>query len=191
MPGIPRCQGPMLLKSVEPSISSDDLPWLIGTSAQRQARFNFWNRTMDRSRSLRWLLVFTYPNHYCNNNKQPKLINTNDESDDHPQILPIGFPTDDRRTKHVSFWEEDHSCLDWLDKQNHGSVLYISFGSWVSPIEETKVKSLALALEALARPFLWVLGANWCQGLPTGYIKTVSQFGQIVIMGTATESSST
>ncbi|KAL8126905.1 UDP-glycosyltransferase 82A1 [Apium graveolens] len=178
--GIPQCQGPMFAKSEEPSLSSEDLPWLIGTSAERQSRFNFWTRTLDRSRSLEWLLVTSYPDNYCDKTKQLKLINTNDVCDDYPQILPAGFTHDDHRSRNVSFLEEDHSCLDWLDKQKDGSVLYISFGSWVSPIEETKVKRLALALEALTQPFIWVLGANWRNGLPAGYIEKVSQFGQIV-----------
>lgn len=179
MTGVPQCQGPMFLKSVEPSLCSEDLPWLIGTLAERQARFNFWTRTLDRSKSLQWLLVISYPNHYRDKNKQLKLINTNNV-DDYPRILPVGFANDDQRTKNISFLEEDHSCLDWLDKQKDGSALYISFGSWVRPIEETKVKSLALALEALTQPFIWVLGANWRNGLPAGYIKKVSRFGQIV-----------
>ncbi|KAK1393424.1 UDP-glycosyltransferase 82A1 [Heracleum sosnowskyi] len=177
MTGIPQCQGPMFLKSVEPSIFSEDLPWLIGTLAERQARFKFWTRTLDRSKSLQCLLVISYPNHYRDKNKQLKLINTKNVCDDYPRILPVGCTYEDERT---SFWKEDHSCLNWLDKQNDGSVLYISFGSWVSPIEETKVKTLALALEALAQPFIWVLGANWRNGLPAGYIKKVSRFGQIV-----------
>lgn len=181
MTGIPQCNGPLFLKSVEPGLSSEDLPWLIGTSAEKKARFNFWTRTLDRSKSLQWLLVASYPNHCRNKNKQLKLINTKNVCDDYPRILPIGFTNDhDERSTNVSFWKEDHICLNWLDKQNDGSVLYISFGSWVSPIEEIKVKSLALALEALAQPFIWVLGANWRNGLPAGYIKRVSRFGQIV-----------
>lgn len=180
MTGMAQCQGPMLLKTIEHSLSSEDLPWLIGTSAERQARFNFWTRTLNRSKCLQWLLVISYPNHSGDTNQQRKLIKTNDVCDGCPQILPVGFSNDEGRSKNVSFWEEDHSCLDWLNKQNDGSVLYISFGSWVSPIEETKVKSLALALEALAQPFIWVLGAKWRSGLPAEYIKKVSPYGQIV-----------
>lgn len=80
----------------------------------------------------------------------------------------------------ATFWEEDVSCLDWLDKQHEGSVLYISFGSWVSPIGEGKVNSLALTLEALGRPFVWVLGPAWRRGLPDGYNKRVAAYGRVV-----------
>ncbi|KAL0307055.1 UNVERIFIED_CONTAM: UDP-glycosyltransferase 82A1 [Sesamum radiatum] len=58
--------------------------------------------------------------------------------------------------------------------------MYVSFGSWVSPIGEAKVKTLALSLQALRRPFIWVLGTTWRRGLPDGYVKSVADHGRIV-----------
>ncbi|KAG6404778.1 hypothetical protein SASPL_132354 [Salvia splendens] len=121
------------------------------------------------------------------------VISENDESEpatqqsikfniqDVPQILEIGPLIMQVATTHATtFWEEDASCLDWLDEQHVGSVMYISFGSWVSPIGETKVKSLASTLEALRRPFIWVLGPTWRRGLPQGYTERVVSYGRIV-----------
>jgi len=97
-----------------------------------------------------------------------------------PIICPIGPVRGDGLNESPTFWEEDRSCLDWLHQQKPNSVVYISFGSWVSPIGEGKVRSLALTLEALRRPFIWVLGPAWREGLPSGYYERVERFGKIV-----------
>lgn len=186
--GIPQYQGPVFFKSLKPMLSTEDLPWLIGTSVERKSRFKFWTKTLDRSKALQWLLVNSYPDHDEDDDddeiKTQQMIMqvTNyDSQGDSPHILPVGpLSNDYARMKNASFWEEDVSCLDWLGKHKDGCVVYISFGSWVSPIEEGKVKSLALALEASMRPFIWVLGCNWRQGLPSGYMERVWKRGKIV-----------
>ncbi|KAL3502404.1 hypothetical protein ACH5RR_036853 [Cinchona calisaya] len=171
--GCPLQEAPICVTPGQPSISAAELPWLIGTKAGKTSRFKFWTRTMDRSKTLRWLLVNSF-------------LEECSDDDDYLQnitipIRPISNDTMYSRTSTnniiASFWEEDLSCLDWLNKQTAGSVLYISFGSWVSPIGEAKVKSLAIALEALKTPFLWVLGPAWREGLPRGFIEGVSKEG--------------
>ncbi|KDP30346.1 hypothetical protein JCGZ_17493 [Jatropha curcas] len=95
------------------------------------------------------------------------------------QVVPL---TNKHATnsKNPSFWEEDTTSLQWLDEQKPNSVVYISFGSWVSPIGESKVKSLALALEAMKLPFIWVLGLAWREGLPVEYTERISKQGKLV-----------
>lgn len=98
-----------------------------------------------------------------------------------PRILEIGpLIMQAATTTSTTLWEEDTSCLDWLDKQNVGSVMYISFGSWVSPIGEGKVNALASTLEALGMPFIWVLGPAWRRGLPEGFNERVAAYGRVV-----------
>lgn len=159
---------------VEIPISGEELPWLIGTSATTKSRFKFWSRTMERSNTLRYLIV----------NSFPEECNAANVSGMQQVVIPLIQPPSalgiirSMRLK-ASFWEEDLSCLDWLDRQTAGSVVYVSFGSWVSPIGEAKVKSIAMGLEASGKPFLWVLGNEWREGLPRGYIET-SKLGKIV-----------
>ncbi|KAK7295445.1 hypothetical protein RJT34_18354 [Clitoria ternatea] len=70
-----------------------------------------------------------------------------------PRFLPIG-PLMASDNNIISLWQEDTTCLEWLDKQPHQSVLYVAFGS--SPlIDHNQFKELALALDFLNRPFLW------------------------------------
>ncbi|QCE12639.1 UDP-glucosyltransferase [Vigna unguiculata] len=72
-----------------------------------------------------------------------------------PRFLPIG-PLMESDTNKSSFWEEDTTCLTWLDQQQPQSVVYVSFGS-LATLEPNQFKELALGLDLLKRPFLWVV----------------------------------
>ncbi|KAL7595472.1 hypothetical protein Lser_V15G28372 [Lactuca serriola] len=50
-------------------------------------------------------------------------------------------------------------CLNWLDSQDNGSVIYACLGS-ISRIEPDQLVKLALALESSNRPFIWVVRAG-------------------------------
>lgn len=154
--------------------------WLIGTPTAQKRRFKFWKRTLERAKSLRWILVNSFKDEYelefiskDNNNRNPRIL----------YVGPLhnqGATSDKTLTKNPSFWEEDRSCLGWLQEQKPNSVIYISFGSWVSPIGESKIRTLALALEASGRPFIWALNRVWQEGLPPGFVNRVKNQGRIV-----------
>ncbi|KAK3444667.1 hypothetical protein EUGRSUZ_A00894 [Eucalyptus grandis] len=157
----------------KPTLTTHDLPWLIGPVNARQARFKFWTRTLHRSASLRWLLVNSFPEE-----EDEALIQC---SIDHPMIIPIGPLTSPSPvTKNPSLWEEDDTCLTWLKNQEPNSVIYVSFGSWVSPMGRDQIANLAISLESTGRPFLWVLGPSWCEGLPHGFLERVRSKGRVV-----------
>ncbi|KAJ6332285.1 hypothetical protein OIU76_010636 [Salix suchowensis] len=177
--GTPQHPGPLRFLPDQPLLSTEDLPWLIGTPPSRKARFKFWTRALDRSRNLPWLLVNSFPDEFINHDK-PQNGALLENSMNQPRIFQVGSLSKHALVKNPSFWEEDLSCLQWLDKQKLNSVLYISFGSWVSPIGEGNVKKLALTLEEIGLPFLWVLGPTWKDGLPSGYIERVSKQGTVV-----------
>lgn len=185
MAGSPQHLGPLCFLPNQPLLSTEDLPWLIGTPASRKARFRFWTRTLNRARNLPWLLVNSFQKECIDDKQQddavPDALLDNSIAGDKPLIFPVGALSKHAMIKNPSFWEEDMSCLQWLDKQKPESVVYISFGSWVSPIGEEKVKSLALALEAMGQAFIWVLGSTWREGLPVGYLERVSKQGKVVL----------
>jgi len=64
-----------------------------------------------------------------------------------------------------NLWEEDQSCLTWLDMQQPASVIYVSFGSLALKSQE-QLEQLALALEGTGQPFLWVLRLDIVDGKP-------------------------
>ncbi|XP_057503471.1 zeatin O-xylosyltransferase-like [Actinidia eriantha] len=82
-----------------------------------------------------------------------------------------------------------HKCLEWLDKQTPGSVLYISFGTTTSMADE-QIKELAMGLEQSEQKFIWVLrdadkGDIFLEdaqrnSLPEGYEERVKEVGMVV-----------
>ncbi|XP_061366522.1 UDP-glycosyltransferase 83A1-like [Gastrolobium bilobum] len=79
-----------------------------------------------------------------------------------PKLLPVGPLLRSYDNKSVNarsigqFWEEDLSCMDWLDQQPHHSVLYVAFGSFTL-FDQNQFNELALGLDITNRPFLWVV----------------------------------
>ena len=86
--------------------------------------------------------------------------------------------------------QNKHKCLDWLDKHEPNSVIYISFGSTTSLTDEQTIE-LAIALEKSGLNFLWVLrkadsadiftnGESKLLDLPKGYEDLIRNRGMIV-----------
>ncbi|XP_068647390.1 UDP-glycosyltransferase 82A1-like [Aristolochia californica] len=168
--GTPLQKGLVRFLPRQPMLNPHELPWLVGNSASAKLRFAFWLRTLQRSRSMKWLLVNSFP-------KGAAVGDDEDDDDDistlqHLPIFRIGPLIRPSKTS-PTLWEEDRSCLEWLNEQPGSSVIYVSFGSWVKPIGDEKINQLALGLEATQRPFLWVLAPVWRAGLPTGYLDRV------------------
>ncbi|XP_058743035.1 UDP-glycosyltransferase 82A1 [Vicia villosa] len=169
--GLPQHEGNITFVPTLPLVSTNDLPWLIGTTDARRARFKFWMRTLERSKDLKWILVNSFP--FETKVKQQNVL----------FIGPICRPQE--FTKTLSFWEEDLTCLKWLTNQKANSVVYISFGSLFNPIGESSLKKLALALEATMRPFIWVLKSTWHQWLPIGFSERVFKQGKGMVVSWA------
>ncbi|KAJ0530371.1 putative UDP-glucuronosyl/UDP-glucosyltransferase, UDP-glycosyltransferase family [Helianthus annuus] len=52
--------------------------------------------------------------------------------------------------------DKEGDCLEWLDKQEPASVVYISFGSLILSSEK-QIESIACGLKRANRPFIWVV----------------------------------
>ncbi|KAL2329885.1 hypothetical protein Fmac_017466 [Flemingia macrophylla] len=80
-----------------------------------------------------------------------------------PKILPVGpvlMESGGDELKSVGrLWEEDLSCLNWLDQKPPCSVIYVAFGSF-TVFDLNQLKELALGLDLTNRPFLWVVREN-------------------------------
>ncbi|KAG9456775.1 hypothetical protein H6P81_001283 [Aristolochia fimbriata] len=179
--GTPLRKGPVRYIPGQPMLNAQDLPWLVGNPAARKARFTFWMQTLHRSRSIKWLLV----NSFGTDVKDDGEENNGEDVQTlgRPLILRVGPLTRHCESKSCpspTFWNEDRTCLEWLNQQPTSSVIYGSFGSWVKPIEDAKVAQLGLGLEATARPFLWVLGRAWRAGLPFGFLDRVKDRSMVV-----------
>ncbi|KAI3446490.1 hypothetical protein Pfo_003155 [Paulownia fortunei] len=85
--------------------------------------------------------------------------------------------------------ESQHKCLEWLDKQEPKSVIYITFGTTTSMSDE-QIRELAFGLEQSKVKFLWVLrdadkgdvfdGQVRRAELPEGFEERVEGVGMVV-----------
>ncbi|KAL6899542.1 hypothetical protein ACP4OV_006200 [Aristida adscensionis] len=181
----------------ELELSTAELPWLVGDAACQKSRFAFWLRTMDRARSLRAILVNTFPGEASAAAAAGKQQRVHPSPDLHIlQVGPLpssGFFDFDRARADLhddgalsknnpSMWQADETCMAWLEQQRAGSVVYVTFGSWVAPLGRDEIGELALGLAAAGRPFLWALKDEpaWRGGLPAGYAAAVAGRGKIV-----------
>nr|KYP41613.1 Cytokinin-O-glucosyltransferase 2 [Cajanus cajan] len=79
-----------------------------------------------------------------------------------PKILPIGpllrsYESTNATSRSLGqFWEEDLSCMNWLDQQPHCSVIYVAFGS-ITIFDQSQFNELSLGLDLTNIPFLWVV----------------------------------
>ncbi|XVE68285.1 hypothetical protein DITRI_Ditri09bG0055500 [Diplodiscus trichospermus] len=102
-----------------------------------------------------------------------------------PMVLPIGPLSASNRLGNLSgnFWPEDTNCLQWLDQQPPGSVIYVAFGS-ITVFDQIQFQELALGLELSNRPFLWVVRPYITEGneivYPEGFQKRVASRGKMV-----------
>jgi len=85
----------------------------------------------------------------------------------------------------ASLFTPDRSCMSWLDKQEHNSVVYVSFGS-IAAISEAEFLEIAWGLANSQQPFLWVIrpgsirDSEWLEPLPSGFLENLGGRGYIV-----------
>nr|XP_043608257.1 UDP-glycosyltransferase 83A1-like [Erigeron canadensis] len=104
---------------------------------------------------------------------------------EYPQLSPIGpLLASNRLADQVGhFWQEDPTCLEWLDQQETSSVIYIAFGSFTL-FNQTQFEELAIGLELSNKPFLWVVRPGMTKEttttFPNGYMERIGSRGRIV-----------
>nr|AAM09517.1 putative glucosyltransferase [Phaseolus lunatus] len=86
--------------------------------------------------------------------------------------------------------KERHSCMEWLDKQEPNSVIYVSFGT-TTPLKVEQIEQVATGLEQSKQKFIWVLrdadkGDIFDENeakrleLPNGFEERVKDMGLVV-----------
>ncbi|KAH6762727.1 hypothetical protein C2S52_020160 [Perilla frutescens var. hirtella] len=84
-----------------------------------------------------------------------------------------------------SLWEEDRTCVTWLDSQPLKSVLYVSFGS-LATIRKDQLMEFWHGLVNSGQRFLWVIrpdsvaGKDWESQIPVELSEGTKQRGYIV-----------
>ncbi|KAL0303792.1 UNVERIFIED_CONTAM: 7-deoxyloganetic acid glucosyltransferase [Sesamum radiatum] len=84
-----------------------------------------------------------------------------------------------------SLWEEDRSCIAWLDSQPPKSVIYVSFGS-LAVTTSNQLLEFWHGLVNSGQRFLWVIrpdsiaGKNWESEVPVELSEATKERGYIV-----------
>ncbi|KAI3713138.1 hypothetical protein L1987_71710 [Smallanthus sonchifolius] len=155
-------------------IKSTNLWWArYEDSAMVEAAFQIVVDTVEVTGFADWII--------CNSTTElePEVFSL------YSQVSPIGPLLASNRLADQAgqFWEEDSTCLSWLDQQPTCSVIYIAFGSFAI-FNQTQFEELALGLELSNRPFLWVVSPGMTKETtayyPDGYMDRVGSRGRIV-----------
>ncbi|XP_010530731.1 PREDICTED: UDP-glycosyltransferase 84B2-like [Tarenaya hassleriana] len=85
----------------------------------------------------------------------------------------------------IEMWKPDETCLEWLDKQEPSSVIYVSFGS-ILELSAKQMEEIATALKNLKAPFIWVVkkpefpSEDRKGELPLGFLEETKDQGIVV-----------
>ncbi|KAK6234960.1 hypothetical protein SCA6_010297 [Theobroma cacao] len=92
-------------------------------------------------------------------------------------VFPIGPLHTIVPTASSGLLKDDRSCIEWLDKQTHNSVLYVSLGS-IASMNKNELREMAKGLTNSRQPFLWVLRPGSL--LPDDFNELIGERGLIV-----------
>ncbi|TYI40592.1 hypothetical protein ES332_A02G173700v1 [Gossypium tomentosum] len=108
-----------------------------------------------------------------------------------PQIYTIGplhllarhLHVDPSKSMNSSLWKEDTSCIEWLNKMEPNSVVYVNYGS-ITVMSEKHLKEFAWGLANSKHPFLWIVRPDVVMGdsaiLDLEFLKEIKERGLII-----------
>ncbi|KAF6165129.1 hypothetical protein GIB67_000713 [Kingdonia uniflora] len=168
--GTPKKNMTITLSPSMPTVNTADFLWnSFGNLSLQHKVFHSILRYNEISKLADWFVCNSF------NELEPAGINLV------PNLLPIGPLLPSNQLGHL--WREDSTCLNWLSQQAPGSVIYVAFGSFTI-FNENQFHELALGLQLLGRPFLWVVRLDVTGGLgptyPDGFQDRVAHLGKIV-----------
>ncbi|KAI3813254.1 hypothetical protein L1987_17974 [Smallanthus sonchifolius] len=173
--GIPLKDETIQLSETMPPIKPENLGWACFKDvATIESSFQLVKEAEEASRLTEWFI--------CNSSTELEAA----AFSLYRQLLPIGplLASNRRADQAGHFWQEDPTCLTWLDQQQPCSVIYIAFGSFTI-FNKTQFEELALGIELSNKPFLWVVRPGMTKetttDYPDGYMERVSSRGRIVI----------
>ncbi|KAG6657608.1 hypothetical protein I3843_04G093900 [Carya illinoinensis] len=97
-------------------------------------------------------------------------------------LLSRQVPDSQLKSLSTSLWKEDSKCLQWLDKREPNSVVYVNYGS-VTVMTEQHLKEFAWGLANSKHSFLWIVRPDVVMGdsaiLPEEFFEDIKDRGLI------------
>ncbi|XP_031491403.1 UDP-glycosyltransferase 83A1-like [Nymphaea colorata] len=172
--GFPKSDAPIQLSEASPALDPAHLCWMnLRNSGMNSALFRFFHKCVETIKGVDHIV--------CNSFSKLEWPFLEIISG----VVPIGPLVSANHSKHQpsSFWQEDWSCLDWLDQWPSSTVIYVSLGS-ITMLNQRQIDELALGLELTGRPFLWVCRPGVMEKedalYPEGFVDRISTHGLVV-----------
>ncbi|KAM7474864.1 hypothetical protein LguiB_022107 [Lonicera macranthoides] len=140
-----------------------DLPTFIRTTNPQDTMFNYNLESINNALKTKTMILNTFDELepevlQAINAKFPTLYTIGPLSMMQQQLCPSNLDFIDS-----NLWEEDLGCLDWLNKRDLGSVVYVNYGSLVvMTIQE--LREFAWGLANSKYSFLWVIRPDMVSG---------------------------
>lgn len=174
------------------------MDWIPGMPNMRLRDFPSFIRITDLNDAVIIKAIQSETN-YTLHQGSSILINTFDELEhqvldvlkqQNPNIYTIGplhllskqMPLHDYfNTTTPSLWKEDQFCLNWLDKRETNSVMYVNYGSIATMSNETLLE-FAYGLANCGYSFLWVVRPDVLESnaIPREYFEEIKERGLVV-----------
>jgi UDP:flavonoid glycosyltransferase YjiC (YdhE family) len=98
-------------------------------------------------------------------------------------LLGRHVPDSQLKSLSSSLWKEDSKCLQWLDKWEPKSIVYVNYGS-VTVMTQQHLKEFAWGLANSKHPFLWIVRPDVVMGdsaiLPEEFFEETKDRGLLV-----------
>jgi hypothetical protein len=78
-------------------------------------------------------------------------------------LLQNQIPDDDLKSIGSNLWKEDVGCLEWLDRKEPNSVVYVNFGS-ITVMTSEELIEFAWGLAKSNQTFLWIIRPDLVKG---------------------------
>ncbi|KAG6698996.1 hypothetical protein I3842_08G047600 [Carya illinoinensis] len=140
-----------------------DLPSFVRTTDPDEIMFNFAMVEAERARKASALIFNTF---------EPLEQEVLDSlSSMFPPIYTVGplqllvnqIPGGEYKTIGSNLWKEEYSCLEWLDKKEPKSVVYVNFGS-ITVMTSKQLIDFAWGLANSNQTFLWIIRPDLVEG---------------------------
>ncbi|KAL1315313.1 hypothetical protein HN51_042086 [Arachis hypogaea] len=161
-----------------------DMPSFIRTTDPNDIMLNFFIRESKRAQRAHAIIVNTFDalDHdileaFSTINNLPPVYSVG------PLNLLLNHITDkDLKSIASNLWKEDPKCIEWLDKQEPNSVVYINFGSITTMTNENLIE-FAWGIANSNKKFLWVIRPDLVAGenavLPPEFVEVTKIRGML------------
>ncbi|KAL4614830.1 hypothetical protein ACB092_07G081000 [Castanea dentata] len=140
-----------------------DLPTFLRSTDENDIMFNYNFESVNNAVKARAIILNTFDDLEEEVLEAIKIKYPNLYTIGPLSILNQQLPETKLETVESNLWKEDNDCLNWLDKREPNSVIYVNFGSLIIMTSD-QLSEFAWGLANSMYSFLWVIRSNLVDG---------------------------